>query len=152
MKKLFLLVALLAMMLMIATPALAREMPDFSSATPLPSPYTEYEITNDGFLIYEGDIVLECESLRFAPDMRAYESYEPEVRSELRENDKQEYQAKVEACTEVGFPPKGSGASDMVTLQTPLTKTGGIPSFVVPVALLLGSGLLFRVAVHRMGP
>lgn len=146
MKALFIVAGMLVMTLIVATPALTQDMPNLSSAEELPPPNTDYQITDDGSLIYEGDIVLSCIDLRFPNyDVKQYESYPPESQAKIRSRYREEYDALVEACTEAGFPP----ASEWTTLQTPLPKTGGPPFLLLPVSLLVAGGLLIRVAASR---
>ena len=121
MNKLFVLAAILAMTLTVGTPAFAdsyHDIPDFDTATPLPHPFTNFEITDDGFLIEEGDIVQSCEELPYREGAL--------------------HEALVKACTEVGFPPEGN-----------LPQTGGTPLLLVPIALIVGSGLLLRITAPR---
>jgi hypothetical protein len=130
---------MLAMTLTLATPALAQDIPDFGSAKLLPYPYTDFEITEDGFLIEEGDMVRSCEGLRFSDyDFAAYESYAPEVRAEIRQDYRSEYEALVQACTEAGFPPKSM-----------LPETGGFPLLLVPTALLVSGAFLYHAVMSR---
>ncbi len=150
MKGLFIMTGMLVMTLIVATPALTRDMPDLDSAKELPPPNTDYQITDDGYLIEEGDIVFFCKDLEFPNyDVKRYESYPPESQARIRSRYREEYDALVEACAEAGFPPASERPSDMVTLQTPLPKTGGTPFLLLPVTLLVGGGLLLRTATSR---
>lgn len=57
--------AAVVLVLAVAAPALAdpgHDVPDFSSAVPIPSD-SDYQITADGHLIYEGDMVINCEDV-----------------------------------------------------------------------------------------
>ncbi|MDP9475435.1 MAG: hypothetical protein M3R38_07055 [Actinomycetota bacterium] len=146
MKGLFIMAGMLVMTLIVATPALTRDMPDLDSAEELPPPNTDYQITDDGYLIEEGDIVFFCKDLEFPNyDVKQYESYPPESQAKIRQRYREEYDALVKACTEAGFPP----ASETATLQTPLPKTGGPPLLLLSGALLVGGGLLIRTAAFR---
>ncbi len=136
MMRLFMLVAIIVMALTMAAPALAQ---DLSSAKELPPPNTDYQITSDGYLILEGDIVYPCESLRFPNyDVKQYESYPPESQAKIRSRYKEEYEALAKACTEAGFPPADT-----------LPRTGGVPFVLVPVGALLGGALLIRTIASR---
>jgi hypothetical protein len=96
------------LVLTLTAPALAQDIPDFGSARTLPSPNTNYEITDDGHLIKEGDMVQSCKTLEF-PNfaIEQYEDYAPEAQANIRERYKRLYDALAEACTEAGFPPNG---------------------------------------------
>lgn len=118
MKRVLVLAAMLAVTLTVAAPTLARDVPDFSSAERLPPPNTDYEITDDGYLIYEDDIVQSCEELPYRKGAS--------------------HAALVEACTESGFPPKGT-----------LPQTGGVRFVLVPVGLLVAGGLVIRAVAPR---
>ncbi|QIN82003.1 hypothetical protein GBA63_04600 [Rubrobacter tropicus] len=96
-----------------------HDVPDFGSAVPVPS-NSDYQITADGHLIYEGDTVIGCEDVR--PDFVA---------------PRELYQEQAEICAQAGFPP-GKALPD----------TGGPPLLLAPPALLLlAAGLLVRAAV-----
>ena len=134
MKKLLMLVATLALTLTVATSALTQDMPDLSSAEELPPPNTDYQITGDGALILESDIIYDCEDLQFPNyDVKEYESYSPESQAKIRGRYKEEYDALVRACTEAGYPPKDT-----------LPQTGGVPFVLIPVALLVACGIFTR--------
>jgi hypothetical protein len=47
-------------------------------------------------------------------------------------------------CESLGYTAKGPPTQDSVESQPPLTKTGGPPLILVPIALLIVSGLLIR--------
>ena len=112
-----------ALVLAVATPAFAHpghDVPDFGSAVPVPSD-SDYQITADGHLIYEGDMVISCEDVD--PDFIA----SPEL-----------YEEQAEICAGAGFPPGET-----------LPATGGIPLLLAPLLLLLGAGLLSRAIAPR---
>ena len=85
---------LLSLTCCMATTALAfaQDGPDLGSATRQPPPYTDYEITDDGFLIYQGDMAVGCRSLLEVADS----PNSPLIKEQVK------------LCTEAGFPPKGS--------------------------------------------
>jgi hypothetical protein len=94
----------------------AQDVPDFGSATPVPSD-SDYEITDDGYLIYKGDMVFGCEDL--GPEDYASAAL---------------YEEQTEICAEAGF---ATGEA--------LPGTGGPPLLLLaPLALLLGAGMLVR--------
>ena len=76
----------------------ADRAPDFGSATLVES-NSDYEITDDGYLIYEGDMVFECRALRYE-EGTSLEAHKERIR----------------ICTEAGFP-----------LKEALPETGGLP-------------------------
>ncbi len=84
-------------------------VPEFDTATPLPYPYTNYAITDDGFLIEEGDIVQSCEELPYREGAL--------------------HEALVKACTKAGFPPDGTlpDTGGPVTDVFPLQSDGNCP-------------------------
>jgi hypothetical protein len=127
--------AMMALTVATATPALASQRvqtPDFGTATPVPG-YSDYEITDDGFLTYEGDIgIAKCASVE---------------RNDFTSTSL--YKEVVNVCERAGFAPKGERTSEMVTLTTPLADTGGPPLLLLPIALLLGSALLIRRVAFR---
>jgi hypothetical protein len=99
-------------------------LPDFDSAVLVES-NSDYQITEDGYLIYEGDTVFECRALR-DEEGGSIEAYKERVR----------------ICTQEGFRPPGS-----------LPDTGGPPVLPMFLALLLCcSSLCGAVASwRRMG-
>lgn len=104
--------------LAVTTPALAGN--DFATATPIPG-YPDFEITDKGFLIHEGDVIVgKCgSSQRFAFQSASL-------------NDE-----AASACEKAGY-------------SATLAKTGGLPLVLAPISLLLiGGGLLFRRATSR---
>ena len=145
------LVKVLALTLAAAVPAFADPgpsgrsrglavVPDLGSAVPVPS-NPDYEVTDDGFLVFEGDIVFECESLRYEDDTLRFEK--PENRAEARRRAEEAHEERVEICTEAGFPPSST-----------LPETGGPRPLLAPVALLACAGLLVRAiaAPREKGP
>ena len=117
----------LAITLVVTTPALA--MPDFNTAKPIPG-YPEFEITDKGWIIQGGDLAWgKCGSLLKQTD----------------EHTKDFDQAQAaRACEAAGYTAKGPPTQDKVEPQTPLSKTGGPPIILVPIALLVVCGLLIR--------
>ena len=102
----------LATTLTAATPALAAD--DIATATPIPG-YPDYEITDKGFLIHGGDVVVgKCGSAR----PFAFQS-------------KSDREEAARACKK---------AADSALLA----ETGGVPIILVPVTLLVAGGLLIR--------
>ena len=115
--------AAVVLVLAVAAPAFAHpghDVPDFGSAVPVPSD-SDYQITADGHLIYEGDTVISCEDVQ--PDFIAPREF---------------YEEQAEICAEAGFPP-GKALPD----------TGGLTLLLAPLALLMAAGLLVRAAVVR---
>jgi hypothetical protein len=88
-------------------------VPDFDSAVMVESD-SDYQITEDGYLIYEGDIVFECRDLR-DEEGGSIEAYKERVR----------------ICTQEGFRPLGT-----------LPDTGGPTVLPMFLALLLFCGSL----------
>lgn len=98
MKKPLIVLVLVTALLTFATPAPAQLYVPGEPAPPL------LEVTEDGKLIYGGDVAYECESVGSGIVMPAPNS-SPETRAELqRTNEK-----AVKLCTEAGFPPAGGG-------------------------------------------
>ena len=83
-----------------------------------------YDVLENGTLLYEGDIGVDCRTLLQRFDEELFST-----------------QQMVEACTEAGFPPKGT-----------LSETGGVPLLPVAVGVLLVAGLLVRAMAPRRGP
>ena len=54
------------------------------------------------------------------------------------------YEQAVSECEKAGFSVNGSPTQDRVEPQTSLTKTGGLPIILVPIALLVVGRLLVR--------
>ena len=97
-------------------PRHTQDVPDFGSATPVPS-NSDYQITDDGHLVYQGDMVFGCEGL-------GPEDYTSAAL----------YEEQAEIYADAGFPPGGS-----------LPETGGLPLLLLaPLVLLLGTGMLVR--------
>jgi hypothetical protein len=111
-KALTLAVVVLAISLVVTTPALA--IPDFETAKPIPG-YPDYEITDKGFLVYQGDAVLgKCGST-------------------------QDFGFLSESLNE-----QAARACEKAADSAALAKTGGIPVTLAPIALLVVGGLLIR--------
>jgi hypothetical protein len=119
-----LLATTLMLMQVVAAPAFAEAdssdhakrpdpAPDFDSAVLVESD-SDYRITEDGYLIYEGDIVFECRDLRYE-EGGSIDAYKERVR----------------ICTQEGFRPLGT-----------LPDTGGPPVLPMFLALLLCCGSL----------
>lgn len=94
--------------------------PDFGSATAVVGD-SDYEITDDGYLIYEGDTVVGCDAVR-------PENY---TIAEV-------YEEQAGICAEAGFPPGGA-----------LPETGGPSALPVLAAMLLACGSLGGVVRAR---
>lgn len=110
------------------SPRATDDVPDFGSATLVPSD-SDYQITADGYLIYQDDMVVGCESV-WPGNYTSTELYEE--------------QAGI--CTEAGFPPKRPPPSEWVSLPV----TGGLPLLLGSLVLLLGAaGLLARAIAPR---
>jgi hypothetical protein len=106
----------LAITLAVAAPALAG---DIATATSVPG-YPDYEITDKGFLVHQGDVIVgKCGST--PTEDFAFQS------KTLREQ-------AAKACEK---------AEHMATL----TDTGGPPIILVPLALLVVGGLLIRKSI-----
>ncbi len=71
------------------------------------------EVTEDGKLIYGGDVVYDCGSVGAGIVMPA-ENSSPETRAELERTNER----AIDLCTEAGFPPAG-------TVNDTLPDTGG---------------------------
>lgn len=108
---------MLALTLAVTTPALADV--DIATAKPIPG-YSDYEITDKGFLIYEGDaIVGRCgssESFAFQSPL---------------------------------FREEAARACEKAERSALLTETGGLPVILIPIALLVVGGLLIRKSTAR---
>ena len=88
----------------------------------------DFKVTNNGVLWVGGDVSFgKCSSLQL--DMFLSKS---------------DQEKAVRVCKKAGFPVKGSPTQDKVEPQTPLSKTGGPPLILVPIALLIVGGLLIR--------
>jgi len=62
-------------------------------------------------------------------------------RNEVRDLEKL---GALRACEKAGFTANGSRIQDSVDPKTPLTKTGGFPIILVPIALIIVARLLIR--------
>ena len=94
----------------------ALAMPDFNTAKPIPG-YPDYEITDKGNLIYQRDVIVgQCGSSQ-----------------DFAFNSKSLDEEAAKAC-------------EKAERLAPLSKTGGPPLILVPIALLLVGGLLIRKA------
>ena len=117
----------LTITLAVTTPALA--IPDFDTAKPIPG-YPDYEITDKGFLVYQGDAVLgKCGSTQ---DFGF-----------LSESLNEQAARACEKATTEGLPTQ-----DGEERQTPLAETGGLPVILSPFALLVVGGLLIRKTIN----
>jgi hypothetical protein len=88
---------------------------DFATATPIPG-YPDFEITDNGNLVHGGDVIVgKCGS---SSQRFAFQS------ASLREE-------AARACEKAGY-------------SASLTKTGGLPVILVPIALLVVGGLFIR--------
>jgi hypothetical protein len=88
--------------------------PDFNTAKPIPG-YPDYEITDNGNLVYGGDVTVgKCDSTQ-----------------DFAFLSKPMNKAAREACEAAGYPSS-------------LSKTGGPPIILAPIALLVVCGLLIR--------
>jgi hypothetical protein len=72
-------------------------------ADPEGTPGSPLEVTEDGKLIYGGDVVYECAIVGSGIVMPA-ENSSPEPRAELGRTNRR----AIELCTEAGFPPAGT--------------------------------------------
>ena len=94
-----------ASMLLIATLLLTLGSPAATQADVLEgSGGSPLELTEDGTLLYGGDVVYECASVGSGIVMPAEDS-SPETRAELERTNER----AIELCTEAGFPPAGTG-------------------------------------------
>lgn len=86
------------LLLTLGSPAAAQaDVLEGSAGSPL-------EVTEDGKLIYGGDVVYECASVGSGIVMPA-ENSSPETRAELERTNER----AIRLCTEAGFPPAGAG-------------------------------------------
>jgi hypothetical protein len=124
-----LLAMMLAVTLTVTSPALANHQDGPRLRDRLIEGYPDYEITDESFLVYQGDAVVgKCGS---SPQRFAFQS------ASLREE-------AASACEKASYSAKGSRTQDGEELQTQLTKTGGLPIILIPIALLAVGGLLIR--------
>ena len=137
MKKLAAILVFVALSLSVGSPAIAQTA---NSGATTGSPL---EVTENGRLIYGGDVVHECESVGPGIVMPA-ENSSPETRAELKGTNEQ----AIELCTKAGFPPAG-------TEGDALPQIGGnspIACAVVAVAasfVLICAGLFGSLAGYR---
>ena len=118
MKKLASVLVFLTLWSSVGSPAVARTVnPEGTTGLPL-------EVTNDGKLIYGGDVVYECESVGSGIVIPA-ENSSPETRAGLERTNER----AIGLCTEAGFPPAGTG-------DDALPDTGG-----ASLAALVGVGV-----------
>lgn len=116
---------MLAITLAVTTPALGGT--DFATAKPIPG-YPDYEITDKGNLVYGRDVIVgNCGS-----------------KQDFAFNSKSLDKEAARACEKAGYSAIKSQTQDRVEPQPPLTKTGGLPVILVPIALLVVGGLLTR--------
>lgn len=100
-----------------------HDVPDFGSAVPVPAD-SDYQITVDGHLIYQGDTVISCKDVM--PDFITPREF---------------YEEQARICAQAGFPP-GKALPD----------TGGLPLLLAPLAVLLAAGLLARKIISGQAP
>ena len=109
MKKSLLILIFVTLSSSVGSPAMAQTAdPGGTNGLPL-------EVTEDGKLIYGGDVVYECAIVGSGIVMPA-ENSSPETRAELERTNER----AIELCTEAGFPPAG-------TEGDALPETGGHP-------------------------
>lgn len=90
------------------------------------------EVTEDGKLIYGGDVVYECESVGSGIVMPAGNS-SPETRAELERTNER----AIELCTKAGFPPAGTEGDT-------LPETGGYPPTAWAVLAVVAGFVMMR--------
>jgi hypothetical protein len=119
------LVIVFATTLAVTTPAFAQ--PDFNTAKPIPG-HPEFEVTDNGWIIQGGDLGWgKCPSLIKETDEHTRDSDQVQA---------------ARACEAAGYTAKGPPTQQKP--QAPLSKTGGPPIILVPIALLVLCGLLIR--------
>jgi hypothetical protein len=119
------LVIMLATTLAVTTPAFAQ--PDFNTAKFIPG-YPEFEVTDKGWIIQGGDLAWgKCPSMIKQTDEHT--------------GDSDQVQA-ARACEAAGYTAKGPPTQQEP--RAPLSKTGGLPIILVPIALGLVCGFLIR--------
>jgi hypothetical protein len=122
-KKLLLILVFVTLSLSVGWPAMAQTAdPGGTTGSPL-------EVTENGKLIYGGDVVYECAIVGSGIVMPA-ENSSPETRAELERTNRR----AIELCTKAGFPPAG-------TEGDALPETGGYPP-VAWAALAVASSLV----------
>jgi hypothetical protein len=114
MKKLLVLAVMLAITLAVATPALAKV--DIATATAIPG-YPDFEITDKGFLVYQGDLIVGKCGVDSTQDF---------------------------ALGSKSLREEAARACERATDSALLAKTGGPPIILVPIALLVAGSLLIR--------
>ena len=127
--RMLVLATVLALILAVTTPVLADQQdkppkppPRIDMGTMQRIPGTDYWITDKGWLFSGRDVIV--------------------AKCGPTENFENEEDAR--ACEKAGYSVKGSPTQHRVEPQTPLTNTGGLPVTLVPIALLVASGLLIR--------
>ena len=118
------LVMVLAMTLAIPTLAFAQNRPPIQRQDQI-----AFAINDKGVIFMGGDI-----SLGKCSDLLQHRDEVPDLVK----------LGALRACEKAGYSATGSPTQDRVEPQTPLTKTGGLPIILVPIALLLVGGLLIR--------
>ena len=109
----------LAITLAVTTPVLAGT--DFATAKPIPG-YPDYKITDKGYLIEGGDVML------------------PKCSTLLQQS---------EEFSKYGFYEGAARACKKAVDSAPLTKTGGLPVILIPIALLVACGFLICKSTAR---
>jgi hypothetical protein len=112
--RLLVLAMVLAITLAVTTPALARN--DIVTAKPIPG-HPDFAITDQGHLVEGGDVVL------------------PKCSTLLKHSDE---------FSKYGFYEDAAKACKAAEHSSSLTKTGGLPVILVPIALLVVGGFLIR--------
>ncbi len=117
----------LATTLVVVTPAHAQNPSDFGSARPVPG-HPDFEITDDGYLIYQGDMgIAKCGSVR-------REDYTASVL----------HREVVEICEKVSFSSEKAQDAGTTESQPQLPETGGPSLVCVSLALLYAGAVLVR--------
>ena len=130
MKKLLTLLIAMATLPTFASSALAQSEGDvFVPGEPAPP---LLEVTEDGTLIYGGDVVIACEEVGSGIVVPGADS-SPATRARLERTNMR----AIAMCTEAGFPPSG-------TEDAALPDTGAISLTGLAAASLLTSGVLIR--------
>ena len=126
MKKVVSILILVALSLSGGSPATAQV------ANPEGTPGSPLEVTEDGKLIYGGDVVYQCATVGSGIVMPA-ENSSPETRAELQRTNEQ----AIELCTEAGFPPAGTEGDE-------LPETGGYTPIACAALAVATSFVLMR--------
>jgi hypothetical protein len=125
-KKLLLIPIFVTLSFWVGSPVMAQTAdPGGTNGLPL-------EVTEDGKLIYGGDVVYECAIVGSGIVMPA-ENSSPETRTELERTNER----AIELCTEAGFPPAG-------TEGDVLPETGGYPPIAWAALAVAASFVLMR--------